>query len=59
MIETIGAGFFGAIIGWLIYYINRYCKEGAQFSDLTTVVGIIGGAGWRIGPGPRAEQFTR
>jgi hypothetical protein len=38
-----GAGCFGAIIGWYVYYINRYRKFDVQFSDLTTLIGIIGG----------------
>lgn len=42
-IQLLGAGGFGAIIGWYVYYINRYRKGDVQFSDLTTVVGIIGG----------------
>jgi len=40
-----GAIGFGAIIGWLVYYINRYRTGDVQFSDLATVIGIIGGAG--------------
>ena len=43
MIQLLGAGGFGAIIGWYVYYINRYRKGDVQFSDLTTVIGIIGG----------------
>ncbi len=43
MIQLLGAGGFGAIIGWYVSYVNRYRKGGVQFSDLTTVVGIIGG----------------
>ncbi len=43
-IASIGAAAFGAIIGWFVYYINRYRKGDVQFSDITTVVGIIGGA---------------
>lgn len=43
-ISALGAGSFGAIIGWYVYYINRYRKGDVQFSDLTTVIGIIGGA---------------
>lgn len=39
-----GAAGFGCIIGWLVYYINRYRKAEVQFSDLTTIVGIVGGA---------------
>ena len=43
-IELLGAAAFGALIGWYVYYINRYRKSDVQFSDLTTVIGIIGGA---------------
>ncbi len=43
LIQMLGAGGFGAIIGWYVYYINRYRKGDVQFSDLTTVIGIIGG----------------
>jgi hypothetical protein len=42
-IQLLGAGGFGAIIGWLVYYINRYRRGDVQFSDLTTVIGILGG----------------
>jgi hypothetical protein len=42
-IQLLGSGAFGAIIGWFVYYINRYRKGDIQFSDLTTLVGVIGG----------------
>jgi hypothetical protein len=42
--QLIGAGCFGAIIGWYIYYINRYRKSDVQLSDLVTVIGVIGGS---------------
>jgi hypothetical protein len=42
-IQLVGAGGFGIIIGWYVYYINRYRKADVQFSDLVTVIGIIGG----------------
>jgi len=38
-----GAGAFGLLIGWLVYYINRYRKADVQLSDLVTLMGIIGG----------------
>lgn len=44
-LSYLGASGFGCIIGWLAYYINRYRRSDVQFSDLTTVVGIVGGAG--------------
>lgn len=44
-VAHLGAAGFGAIIGWLVYYINRYRKADVQFSDLTTIIGIVGGAG--------------
>ena len=42
-LQIAGAIGFGAIIGWLVYYINRYRTGDVQFSDLATVIGIIGG----------------
>lgn len=42
-IQLVGAGCFGAIIGWYVYYINRYRKADVQLSDLVTVIGTIGG----------------
>jgi hypothetical protein len=43
-VELLGAAAFGALIGWYVYYINRYRKSDVQFSDLTTIIGILGGA---------------
>jgi hypothetical protein len=42
-LQLLGAGCFGAIIGWYVYYINRYRRGDVQFSDLITLVGILGG----------------
>ena len=42
-IQLIGAGAFGALIGWYIYYINRYRKADVQLNDLVTLVGVLGG----------------
>lgn len=42
-IQLLGAGGFGAIIGWYVYYINRYRKGDVQLSDIVTLIGILGG----------------
>jgi hypothetical protein len=42
-IQLLGAGGLGTIIGWYVYYINRYRKGDVQFSDLVTLLGILGG----------------
>jgi len=42
-LQLLGAGGFGALIGWLVYYTNRYRRGEVQFSDLVTLVGVIGG----------------
>ncbi len=42
-IQVLGAMGFGTIIGWFVYYINRYRKGDVQWSDLTTLIGILGG----------------
>src|ERR1700686_1471906 len=44
LLQLWGAGCFGAIIGWYVYYINRYRKGDVQLSDLVTVIGVIGGS---------------
>lgn len=38
-----GAGGFGALIGWYVYYVNRYRAGDVQLGDLTTLVGVLGG----------------
>lgn len=43
IVQMIGAGCFGLLIGWYVYYINRYRKGDVQFSDLVTLIGILGG----------------
>jgi hypothetical protein len=42
-IQIFGAMGFGAIIGWFVYFINRYRKGDVQWSDLITLIGILGG----------------
>ncbi len=44
MFQVVGAAAFGAIIGWFVYYINRYRTGEVSFADITTLVGAIGGA---------------
>ena len=42
-VQSFGALCFGALIGWYVYYINRYRKTDAQLTDLVTLVGVLGG----------------
>jgi hypothetical protein len=43
-LQLIGAGGFGAVIGWYVYYINRWRKDDVQLSDIVTLLGAVGGA---------------
>ncbi len=43
-VQAVGAGAFGVIIGWNLYWINRYRSDGVGLGDLATIVGAIGGA---------------
>ncbi len=43
-LQLFGAGGFGAILGWYLYYINRYRKGDVQIADIVTLVGAIGGS---------------
>jgi hypothetical protein len=38
-----GAFAFGVVLGWFVYFTNRYRKGEVQLSDLTTLLGVIGG----------------
>jgi len=42
-IQLVGAWGFGALIGWYVYYINRYRKADVQLGDLVTIIGVLGG----------------
>lgn len=41
--QLAGAFCFGFLIGWYVYFINRYRKGEVQLSDLVTLLGAIGG----------------
>jgi hypothetical protein len=43
ILQLVGAGCFGALIGWYLYYINRHRTDIVTIADLTTVIGAIGG----------------
>lgn len=44
LLQLLGAGGFGALVGWYIYYVNRYRTDTVQLSDIVTLLGAIGGA---------------
>ena len=42
-LQLLGAGGFGFVIGWYLYYVNRYRKADVKLSDLVTLIGALGG----------------
>jgi hypothetical protein len=44
MSATTGAFLFGVVLGWNLYYINRYRKADIQLGDLAAILGVVGGA---------------
>jgi hypothetical protein len=44
LLQIFGAFFFGMLLGWYLYYINRYRKEEIKLNDLITLIGALGGA---------------
>ena len=42
--ETWGAFAFGTVLGWFLYFTNRYRRGDTQFSDIATLIGVIGGS---------------
>jgi hypothetical protein len=43
-LEEAGGLGFGLVIGWFLYFVNRYRRSEASFTDITTVLGAVGGA---------------
>jgi hypothetical protein len=43
IIQLIGAFAFGVIIGWRLYFTDRYRTAAIDFGDISTVISIIGG----------------
>jgi hypothetical protein len=41
--ELAGAAAFGAVIGWYLYYLNRYRQDEIKATDLVTVIAALGG----------------
>jgi hypothetical protein len=44
VIQLIGAGAFGLIIGWRLYFTDRYRTGAVDFQDIAQVISVIGGA---------------
>jgi hypothetical protein len=42
-LQLLGAGGFGLLLGWYVYYINRHRREEVKLGDLVTLIGVIGG----------------
>jgi hypothetical protein len=43
MWELIGAGAFGFVLGWNVYFVNRYRTDKVALSNLASLVGVVGG----------------
>ena len=41
-LQLLGAGAFGLVLGWYLYYINRYRTGEVQTSDLVSVISALG-----------------
>ena len=44
LIQLLGAGGFGAVLGWYLFFLNRYRAGAVALADLVTVIGALGGA---------------
>lgn len=43
MLELVGAGCFGLVIGWVTYRTLRRKEGASSLSDIATVIGAVGG----------------
>lgn len=44
ILATIGAAFFGIVVGWITYRTLRRKEGKVALSDISTVIGAVGGA---------------
>jgi len=44
MWELLGAGAFGFVLGWNLYFINRYRTDEVALTNLSSLVSVLGGA---------------
>lgn len=44
VLQLLGAGGFGTVLGWLVFYINRQRTDDVKLGDLVTLLGVIGGS---------------
>ncbi|HWN69507.1 MAG TPA: hypothetical protein VNM90_17820 [Haliangium sp.] len=44
VLQLLGAGGFGTVLGWLVFYINRHRTDDVKLSDLVTLLGVVGGS---------------
>lgn len=45
MWEMLGAGAFGFVLGWNLYFVNRYRTDRVALTNLASLTGALGGAG--------------
>ena len=44
VLQLVGSGGFGAVLGWLVFYINRQRTDEVKLGDLVTLLGVVGGS---------------
>lgn len=44
-LQLLGAGAFGALIGWQVYFVNRYRTDKIELKDLGALLAILAGSG--------------
>ena len=43
-LQLVGAGAFGAVLGWFVYFVNRHRTEDVRLADVASLLGVVGGA---------------
>jgi len=42
-LQLAGAGCFGLLVGWYVYYVTRHRRGDVQLTDVGALIGVIGG----------------
>lgn len=43
LVQLLGAGGFGFVMGWQLYFVNRYRRDRVSLADLGGIVAALGG----------------
>ncbi|WP_448640760.1 hypothetical protein [Geodermatophilus sp. URMC 63] len=45
MLQLVGAGLFGVVLGWFVYFVNRHRRDEVALTDIGSLIAAVGAGG--------------